>query len=196
MINSRWTLLGVFVAGGLAGMAFLGSTILMLDKTESLEYCISCHEMENNVYQEYRKTIHYTNRTGVRVACADCHLPKSWFGRVYGKVNAMHQLLTGTLGTKDAFEGVRARDPDFVGSRYRRNLETVDALRRMADGYEKTVAQLAINWVAGRPGITAPIFGAKRPSQVAENVGAIGWTITEDDLARIDLLIGGLGVDT
>lgn len=110
MKQSRWVLLAVFLAGGGAGMAFLGSTIIMLDKTESLEYCISCHEMEANVYQEYRETIHFSNRTGVRVACADCHLPKSWFGRVYGKVNAMHQLyhwIFGDVDTAEKFEAKR-----------------------------------------------------------------------------------------
>ncbi len=104
-------------------------------------------------------------------------------------------LLSGTLGPEDTFEGIRGRDPDFVGSRYRHHLETVDALQRIAARYEKTVAQLAIHWVAMQPGITAPIFGAQRPSHVVENAGAIGWQITEEDQARINHLIGGLGGD-
>jgi len=100
----------ILVVGMIGGMSLLGTSTIFLDKSESLEYCISCHEMENNVYQEYKQTIHYTNRTGVRVVCADCHIPKTWFGRMYGKVNALHQLyhkIAGDVATAEKFEAKR-----------------------------------------------------------------------------------------
>ena len=65
----------------------------------------------------------------------------------------------------------------------------VEELRKIAAGYGKTVAQLALNWTANVPGVTAPIVGAKRPSQVLENVGAVGWSLTEEDRARIDVIL-------
>ncbi len=105
-------------------------------------------------------------------------------------------LLTGKFQPGDRPGGIRARDPDFIGERFRRNLRIVDGLRDIAAGCGRTVAQLVINWTATHPGVTAPIVGAKRPSQVAENVGGVGWTITEDDRARIDRLLKGNGVDT
>lgn len=105
-------------------------------------------------------------------------------------------LLTGKFNGDTEFEGLRARDSGFMGKRYRRNLEIVHSLAEIAARHGKTAAQIAINWVAMQPGVTAPVVGAKRPSQVAENVGGVGWCLTEEDCARIDRLLGGFGVGT
>ena len=107
--KSKFAWLGIFVAGGVAGILFLSGSGMLFDKSESLEYCISCHEMEQNVYQEYKQTIHYSNRTGVRVECADCHIPKSWYGRVYGKIAALHKLYHNILGDVDTSEKFEAK---------------------------------------------------------------------------------------
>ncbi len=103
-------------------------------------------------------------------------------------------LLTGKFGPDSKLGDIRAQDPEFIGSRYQRNLELVAALTKIAAGYDKSVAQLAINWTASFPGVTAPIIGMKRPSQVVENVGGVGWSITEEDRARIDRLLKGSDV--
>ncbi len=100
-------------------------------------------------------------------------------------------LLTGKFTAKDTFDGIRGQDPDFIGNRYRRNLGIVEALRPIAEAYGKTLAQLAISWTASYPGVTAPIVGAKRPSQVLENVGGVGWSISEEDRGRIDRILKG-----
>lgn len=98
-------------------------------------------------------------------------------------------LLTGKFGPESRFQDIRATDPEFVGDRFRRNLRIIEELRQIAVGYDKTLAQLALNWASHYHGVTAPIFGAKRPSQVLENVGAFGWTISQDDRARINVLL-------
>ena len=103
-------------------------------------------------------------------------------------------LLTGKFQPGDRPGGIRARDPDFLGERFRRNLRVVDALKIIAAEYGKTVTQLVINWTATYPGVTAPIVGAKRPSQVIENVGGTGWTISDEDRARIDRILEGTDV--
>ncbi len=100
-------------------------------------------------------------------------------------------LLTGKFQPGDRPGGIRARDPDFLGERFRRNLRIVDALKEIAAEYGKTVTQLVINWTAASPGVTAALVGAKRPSQVIENVGGVGWTIDDEDQARIDRLLEG-----
>ncbi|MBC8405757.1 MAG: NapC/NirT family cytochrome c [Rhodospirillales bacterium] len=124
MKRSQWMWAFAFVTGGLASMAFLGTTFVFLDKSESLEYCISCHEMENNVYAEYKQTAHYTNRTGVQVVCADCHIPKTWFGRMYGKIGAIHQLyhkIAGDVDTAGKFEAKRLELAETVWAEYEAN---------------------------------------------------------------------------
>ena len=104
-------------------------------------------------------------------------------------------LLTGKFNVGDTLSGIRANDPEFLGARFEHNLRIVAALKDVAAGYEKTVAQLAINWTATFPGVTSPLVGAKRPSQVAENVAAVGWTITPEDRVRIDEIIKGSAGD-
>jgi len=98
-------------------------------------------------------------------------------------------LLTGKFNKESRFEDIREHDPEFVGERYRRNLRVVDELKNIAASYDRTVTQLVINWTVSFPGVTAPIVGAKRPSQVVENAGGVGWTITEEDRTRIDAII-------
>jgi cytochrome c-type protein NapC len=70
-----------------------------MEATNTLEFCISCHEMKDNVYQEYKKTIHYSNRTGVRAYCSDCHVPKDWGHKMMRKIQASQELYGKIMGT-------------------------------------------------------------------------------------------------
>ncbi|MEJ2576052.1 MAG: NapC/NirT family cytochrome c [Gammaproteobacteria bacterium] len=55
------------LAGGvLVGVILWGGFNTALEATNSMEFCISCHEMRDNVYQEYRETVHFNNPTGVQ----------------------------------------------------------------------------------------------------------------------------------
>jgi cytochrome c-type protein NapC len=66
--------------------------------------------MEQNVYLEYRDTVHYTNGTGVRATCPDCHVPKNWFHKVARKIRATNELFhhfAGSLDTREKFEEKR-----------------------------------------------------------------------------------------
>jgi cytochrome c-type protein NapC len=104
---SLLTLLG---GGFIAGIIFWGGFNTAMEATNSLEFCISCHEMRDNVYQEYKKTIHYTNRTGVRAVCSDCHVPKDWVHKIQRKIQASGEVwgkLTGTINTREKFQAKR-----------------------------------------------------------------------------------------
>ena len=101
-------------------------------------------------------------------------------------------LLTGRYNTESKIRGLRAADSEFLGPRFHRNLELVARLSAIAERYGRTVAQLSLQWVIRTPGVTSVIVGAKRPSQIEENVGSVGWTISMEDLNAIeDLLAGG-----
>lgn len=99
-------------------------------------------------------------------------------------------LLTGKFGPDDTFDDVRGRDPEFKGEKYAKNLELVRCLEPIAARHGKTVAQLAINWVINYPGVTAAIVGFKRSSQVEENIGGTGWSLTEGDSLEIEQMLG------
>ena len=98
------------IVGAVGGVIFWGGFNTFMEHTNTLEFCVSCHEMEQTVYQEYKKTNHYTNRTGVRVICSDCHVPKDWTAKLVRKVRATNELfhkLIGTIDTPEKFEANR-----------------------------------------------------------------------------------------
>lgn len=97
------TLIGAAVLF-IGGIVFWGAFNTGMEATNTLDFCISCHEMKDNVYQEYKKTIHYTNRSGVRAACPDCHVPKDWTHKMMRKIQASNELLHKVLGTVDTPE--------------------------------------------------------------------------------------------
>jgi nitrate/TMAO reductase-like tetraheme cytochrome c subunit len=104
----KWFLLGVPIGGYLlflAGVIFWTGFNMTLDYSNTEDFCISCHEMRDNVYEEYKETIHYSNRTGVRAVCSDCHVPKEWFQKLGRKMQAtIHELPHWAMGTIDTPE--------------------------------------------------------------------------------------------
>lgn len=89
------------MTAGAAGLAW----------TNTEKFCIGCHEMRDNVYAEYKGTIHDTNRTGVRAICADCHVPREPGALIVRKMRATFELyghVMGVVDTKEKFEAHRA----------------------------------------------------------------------------------------
>ncbi len=108
--SAKYSLLGLLVAGFFSGIIFWGGFNTGMEATNTLEFCVGCHEMRDNVYQEYKYTIHYSNRTGVRAVCSDCHVPKDWTHKMIRKVKASYEIwgkLTGKIDTKEKFEANR-----------------------------------------------------------------------------------------
>ena len=101
---------GIFVIGGITGIVFWGGFNTFMEYTNTLDFCISCHEMEATVFQEYKQTIHYSNRTGVRTTCPDCHVPKEWTAKLIRKIQATNELFhwaVGSIDTPEKFEEKR-----------------------------------------------------------------------------------------
>ena len=95
-----------------AGIVFWGGFNTVMEWTNTEKFCISCHEMQENVFVEYRNTIHYQNRTGVRAICSDCHVPKEWVPKMIRKVQASREVwgkIMGTIDTPEKFEANRLR---------------------------------------------------------------------------------------
>jgi len=107
-LMKRRLILGTTVAGALLffifGIIFWGGFNTAMEATNQLEFCIGCHEMEENVYQEYKPTIHYSNRTGVRATCPDCHVPKDWIHKMARKIQASNEVYHKIMGTVDTPE--------------------------------------------------------------------------------------------
>ena len=108
--SAKYSLLTLLVVGFVGGIIFWGGFNTAMEATNTLDFCVSCHEMRDTVYQEYKKTIHYSNRTGVRAICSDCHVPKDWVHKVARKIQATGELygkVMGTIDTPEKFEAKR-----------------------------------------------------------------------------------------
>ena len=108
--SARYSLGALMIGGIVLGVVGWGGFNWAMELTNTETFCISCHEMRDNVYQEYKDTIHYTNRTGVRATCPDCHVPKDWIHKVVRKVQATNELyhkVVGSIDTREKFEAHR-----------------------------------------------------------------------------------------
>jgi cytochrome c-type protein NapC len=93
-----------------AGVVLAAGGKLGLDHTNTVDFCISCHEMKDNNFAEYRHTIHARNRTGVKAGCADCHVPHEMpdlLIRKIGAANDVWQHLRGRIDTPESFAAHR-----------------------------------------------------------------------------------------
>jgi cytochrome c-type protein NapC len=107
---SKYSVLTLALVFGFGGIFLWLAFNAGLEATNKLEFCTGCHEMRDNVYPEYQKTIHYSNRTGVRVTCPDCHVPHEWTGKIFRKIQAANEVwnkLTGAIDTREKFEAKR-----------------------------------------------------------------------------------------
>ena len=73
-------------------------------------------------------------------------------------------------------------------------LEAVEQLKPIAADLGLTMAQMALAWVLRRPEVASAIIGASRPEQVADNVKALGVTLPEEAIQRMDRALGAVAV--
>ncbi|MCB1364285.1 MAG: NapC/NirT family cytochrome c [Rhodobacteraceae bacterium] len=101
----------LLLAGVVLGVLFWGGFNWAMEMTNNEEFCISCHEMRDNVYAEYEGTVHQSNSSGVRATCPDCHVPKEWGPKVVRKIQASYELyghfITGVIDTPEKFDAHR-----------------------------------------------------------------------------------------
>jgi len=105
--TAKYSVGALLIVGFFAGIIFWGGFHTVVEATNTEEFCISCHEMKDNVYAEYKETIHYSNRTGVRAVCSDCHVPRTWVHKMARKIQATNELyhkMMGTIDTPEKFE--------------------------------------------------------------------------------------------
>ncbi|OSQ49441.1 cytochrome c3 family protein [Thalassospira alkalitolerans] len=141
------------LGGFVAGIIFWGGFNTALEASNTEEFCISCHEMRENVYAELKSTIHYSNRSGVRATCPDCHVPHKWTDKIARKMQASKEVwgkLFGTIDTREKFldmrlelaqhEWARLKSNNSLECRNCHSAESMDITRqspRAAEAHEK-----------------------------------------------------------
>jgi cytochrome c-type protein NapC len=117
--------LGFLTVGGfVAGIVFWGGFNTAMEATNTEAFCTGCHEMRDNVYSELQGTIHYSNRTGVRALCSDCHVPHRWTAKMARKMQASKEVwakVFGTVDTPEKFEAHRLTLAQHEWARFKAN---------------------------------------------------------------------------
>lgn len=112
----------LILVSAIGGILFWGGFNQGLEYTNSEEFCSSCHM--NDVVPEYRETIHYSNRSGVKATCSDCHLPNEFFPKWKRKIQASMEVwahITGKVDTKEKFETHRREMAEREWARMKAN---------------------------------------------------------------------------
>ncbi len=114
---------GVLVAAGILGGVFLTAGFnWSVEYTNSTEFCMSCHSLKPAV-EEWQESHHYSNPSGIRAECKDCHVADAFWPKMGDKVAAyndvLHELL-GTIDTREKFEERRPVLSERVWERMRR----------------------------------------------------------------------------
>ncbi|MGD9583582.1 MAG: NapC/NirT family cytochrome c [Lysobacterales bacterium] len=104
--SRHYSLMFLTLGGFIAGVIFWGAFNTVLEAANGEPFCTSCHEMQDNVFAELKATIHYSNRSGVRATCPDCHVPHQWTDKIARKMQASKEVwgkLFGTINTREKF---------------------------------------------------------------------------------------------
>jgi|TARA_Y100000310_G_scaffold312339_1_gene359546 cytochrome c-type protein NapC len=86
------------------GILFWGAFNWSIELSNTETFCLSCHEMRDNIYPEYRRSVHFENASGVRAICSDCHVPREWLDKVVRKIRATNELFHKVVGSIDSRE--------------------------------------------------------------------------------------------
>lgn len=109
-------------------------------------------------------------------------------------------MLSGTFSAEMSFDesdwrskrgrlgGINLFQHLFGPEQFVRNIHAVEELKGIAKRYGKSLPQLALRWTTSNPVISTALVGCRNEHEVNENVGALGWTISDADMKEIDAI--------
>lgn len=123
--SSKWGVGVLLVAGVVVGAAGWQGYHVVVAETSTLEFCTSCHEMEAYVYPDYAESSHFSNASGVRAICADCHVPKGIVHKTQAKIRATFNEIPshflGKIDTQEKFNEHKLELAERVWARMQAN---------------------------------------------------------------------------
>lgn len=136
-----------------------------------------------SVYQGYYSLIGRDYEWEIMPLCLDQKLatmvwsPLGW-GRLTGKIRRGQSVGDGRIKSGGAVGGPQVED-EYLYS-------VVDVLDQVSKETGKTITQVALNWLMQRPTVSNIIVGARNETQLRENLGAVGWKLSSDQMAKLD----------
>lgn len=186
---ARYLTLGtVSISAFLMGIIFWGGFNTALEATNTEEFCISCHSMESKPYKELQETVHWSNHSGVRATCPDCHVPHSWGRKIARKMEASHDVwgwIFQTINTEEKYESKRLEMASREWKRFDRddslackNCHDYDSMKwetmsKLAQKQMKQAAEKDQSCIDCHKGIAhkLPDMGAARAPELIAQVG-------------------------
>ncbi|CAH0532887.1 Cytochrome c-type protein NapC [Vibrio stylophorae] len=107
--------------GFIGGLLFWGAFNTVMEATNTEEFCASCHAP---IVAEIQETIHFSNRSGVRAICSDCHVPHDWTDKIVRKVQASREVfffMMGSINTEEKFQARRGHLAEREWARLKKN---------------------------------------------------------------------------
>jgi aryl-alcohol dehydrogenase-like predicted oxidoreductase len=95
----------------------------------------------------------------------------------------------------DKMGSIKLFDTLFGAEFFPRNLRVVEDLKGLAKRSGRSLPQLALRWAISNPVVSTALVGCRTVAEVEDNVGALGWSIGEADLAEIDTIFARHGVN-
>ena len=108
-------------------------------------------------------------------------------GLLTGKIKPGHEFKDGDSRPSSTF----FKEPNLS-----KILGLLDKIKPIADERNVTLSQLVLNWTIQQPGITCALAGARNASQVLENIGATGFSLTEEEIIMVNNLVADIQIDT
>jgi len=105
--------------------------------------------------------------------------PLGW-GRLTGKIRSGQPLPEGRIKSGGDEGGPEVSNDHLF--------KVVDALDEIAQETGKTIPQVALNWLLQRPAVSNIVIGARNEEQLIQNLGAVGWTLTSDQIAKLEMV--------
>jgi aryl-alcohol dehydrogenase-like predicted oxidoreductase len=103
--------------------------------------------------------------------------PLGW-GRLTGKIRRGQPMPEGIR-----YPQTKAAAPQVPDERL---FNVIDAMDKIAAENGKSITQIALNWLLQRPTVSSVIVGARNEEQLRQNLGAIGWSLTPEQIAALD----------
>jgi nitrate/TMAO reductase-like tetraheme cytochrome c subunit len=124
--SARWSVFALLFVGLAVGAVGVIGTQVALAVSGTDEFCgNTCHSHEKFVYPEHKLSMHYSNRTGVRAMCTDCHVPHTYPAKLIYKAKAgisdAYAEMRGVISTQEKFEAERWRMANHVWDEMREN---------------------------------------------------------------------------
>ena len=123
--STRYSVLTLLVLGVIAGFVATAGTQVMVAVTGTDKFCgTACHSMQW-VAKEHQASVHSVNRTGVKAACHDCHIPHEYPNVLFYKAKAGIKdaigEMRGVISTEEKFKKERLRMAKSVWAEYKEN---------------------------------------------------------------------------